>query len=216
MFKITDEIVDSHIDNIIDLTHKLAESKLSVLVGPNGTGKSLIRKQIGVQLYRKYKYNVLRHVSMELRTNTYSELGALSSIFRDNDVEPTSICTLDLIEKMHNNVSSSSKKVYLVIDEPEIGMSIESQLGIAKKIVELKEYIDNPYLGILVITHSPTILDRLVNSGFEFNYIGYNTTHCSYDDYKNREIVETDFEWLKDWSNQLFLRVRDRSTSARK
>lgn len=219
MLEINDNNIDNHIDKLVDLIDHLSETQFSVLVGPNGTGKSLVRKQIGVRLYKKYKYNALRHISMELRTGTFSELGALSGIFRDNDVEPTSICTLDLIRKMKDNMGttddSNHKKLFLVIDEPEIGMSRESQISIGQKLVEYKDFIAQNHLGMMVITHSDIILAQLVAARFDFNYIGYDESHKSYCDYVDRLVEPTDFDWLDKWSSALFIRIRDRSKSVK-
>lgn len=216
MFEITEKILDSHIDNIIEVIDKLCERKnITVLVGPNGVGKSLIRKQLRVKFYQKTKRkNVVSSMSMELRTGSRPELGALSGIFRDNDVEPTSMCTYSLINKMCEDVVEEDEKGkthYYVFDEPDIGMSTESEIGIADYIISLwEDKLKEHSEGALIITHSNVIVNRLMEYDADFIYVGYNELSYEYDKWKNRELIPTNFEWLADWSSQLFKRIRDR------
>lgn len=46
MLEITEELLDKHIDNILDIIDEIQEGKITVLIGNNGVGKSLIRKQL--------------------------------------------------------------------------------------------------------------------------------------------------------------------------
>ena len=214
MFEITDEIIDEHIDKIVDTLDVITkkEKKLTVLVGPNGVGKSLIRKQLGVRFHDKYPKDrgIVKQVSMQLRTELRSEWGALACAAHDSEYEPTSMSTYDLIKRVFGAVEES-KRTYLVIDEPDIGMSLESQLGIASYMKEMYDSHIDKLLGMLVITHSADIVKYLVENGADFLYVGYNFVSFDYDAWVNREVIPTDFGWLDEWSSALFKRVRDRS-----
>lgn len=48
--EISNEILDEHIDKLLDVIHSIKENRITVVVGANGTGKSLIRKQLNVRL----------------------------------------------------------------------------------------------------------------------------------------------------------------------
>jgi len=206
MFEITQEIIGKHVDTIIDVIEGIKEHKLTVLVGPNGVGKSLIRKQMTLRFYKEYgKAKSVNAISMELRTGSKPELGALCGMGRDNAWLPTSICTYDLIKKMLKPLrENNAKKIFFIFDEPDIGMSRESECGIADYIISYKEKLENEAMGGLVITHSDEIVNRLVAAGAEFIYIGYNETGSDYNAWKNRKIEPTDFEWLDNWSSKLF------------
>ena len=99
------------------------------------------------------------------------------------------------------------EKFYFIIDEPEIGMSRESQLGIARYILD--KYIENKdkIYGMLVITHSETIVEELKDTCVFLNLDGINDI----DSWLNREIVPTDFELLKQESDELFEAVQNNS-----
>ena len=63
--------LEDHIDSIIDLVSEIPEGKISILVGSNGSGKSLIRKQLS----GRFK---TAQTSMEQRTSSNPEWGGLS------------------------------------------------------------------------------------------------------------------------------------------
>ena len=214
MFEITNEVIDEHIDKIVSVLDDITEkdNKITVLVGPNGVGKSLIRKQLGIRFHNKYpnERGIVKQVSMQLRTELRSDWGALACATHDSEYEPTSMSTYDLIQQVFNAVRDS-KRTYLVIDEPDIGMSEESQIGIAEYLKEMYESHKDKLLGMLVITHSSCIVRSLVNDGADFLCVGYNSISKDYDAWMNREVIPTDFEWLDNWSSNLFHRVNERS-----
>ena len=114
-FEITEEILDDHICCILDIIDEVKEGKLTVLVGANGTGKSLIRKQVNVKLVKKYNAdrNMIRHVSQQMRTELRSDMGALACIAMDSPTEPTSMASFDCIKKTMNY---ENWKIYAYFD----------------------------------------------------------------------------------------------------
>lgn len=212
MFEITEKFLLQHVQKIIDTVYNIELDKLSVLVGPNGVGKSLIRKQMSARLRREFGEGTkkcVRQISMELRTTFREEFDALSMAAHDNDVSPTSVCTYELLKEATRGLSEDKQMHFYVFDEPDIGMSLESEVGIANIIIGMKDSIEQNAVGGLVITHSATITRMLVEAGCPFHYIGYNEMHNDFDKWINREVVPTDFEWLDKWSSSLFLTVRD-------
>lgn len=129
--EVSNEILDEHIDKLLDVINSVKENRLTVVVGVNGTGKSLIRKQLNIRLIKDYDEhrNMVRHISQQLRTELRSDMGALACIGMDSPTDPTSISSYDLINSVMN-YDMESKKYYIVLDEAEIGMSEESILGL--------------------------------------------------------------------------------------
>ena len=119
---------------------------------------------------------------------------------------PTSIETYNLLKQMFKCISDN-EKFYFIIDVPEIGMSRESQLGIANFI--LTQYEDNKdkMYGMLVITHSETIVKALKDTCVFINLDGIDNV----DTWLNREIIPTDFELLQQESDELFHAVQNNS-----
>ena len=218
MFEITEEILDSHIEKLLDIIEGIKEKRITLLVGANGTGKSLIRKQLNVRFIKQYNANrnMVRHVSQQMRTELRSDMGALACIAMDSPEDPTSMCSFDMINKV-TNYDMKEKDYYIVLDEAEIGMSEESVLGLCEHLKGvLPEWLENS-LGILIITHS-SLLAEYIHSNFDCDFynIGYNSYSQDFDAWKTREIKPTDFNWLKDWSLALFRRVNDRSKALKK
>ena len=205
--------VDKKIERIQDVMSKIEPNKVTILTGSNGSGKSLIRKQVCFELSRKLELDepsgLIASVSMQLRTESNPFLGALSSCMHDCAWHPTSLSTYDLVKNLINSATKEGgKKKYLVIDEPEIGMSRESQLGFVLYLQKrLPEIMDSTY-GLLIITHSELIVDALKDDAVFINMDNENRTA---EDWILREIIPTDFEVLDDESMELFEAIRDYS-----
>ena len=213
--EITKEIISEHIDKIRKVVYEeVKEGKITILVGDNGVGKSLIRKQMVFPIMKnhpkaKNKKGLVKSISMQFRTESRPEWGALSSMTHDSPYQPTSMATYKLYNHLMQAVEQEGK-CFLIIDEPEIGMSKETQLAMALEFKKIIPMIKKKTYGLLIITHSEIIVKALKD---ECNFINltYNEIKYDADEWLNREIVATDFEFLKKWSEELFVAVRDRS-----
>lgn len=186
MLEITDKLLDKHIDNILDVIDEIKEGKLTVLVGNNGVGKSLIRKQLHFKWQRKYgeRKSYIRAVSMQQRTENRSEdWGALGSMLHDDETSPTSLWTYYLIKNTFK--LDDTKKYYYVFDELELGMSKETILSVLNKIAEqIPEFLEKS-LGI-----SDFVADYFMkNFECDFFNIGFGTVEKDYNAWKNRKLV---------------------------
>lgn len=213
MLEITEELLNKHIDNILDIIDEIQEGKITVIVGNNGVGKSLIRKQLHFKFKRKYgdRQSYIRAVSMQQRTENRAETwGALGLALHDNETSPTSLWTYYLIKNTFK--LDESKKYYYVFDELELGMSKETILSVLNKIAEqVPEFIEKS-LGILVITHSEFVADYFMqNFDCDFFNIGFGIVEKDYEAWKNREIIGVDLDWLESWSSKLYHRINERS-----
>ena len=179
-----------------------------ILTGSNGSGKSLIRKQLCFKIANKvdgadYR-SITADVSMQRRTESNLNLGAMGGFMHDDPWNPTSLSTFQFIETLFNTFNKNEgDKRYLIIDEPEIGMSKESQLGFInwfKK--QIPSLLENT-LGVMLITHSELIVEQLKELAVFLNI----DSDCTADEWINREIIPTDFEKLAEDAHELYLAV---------
>lgn len=214
-FKITEEILESHVDKLCDMISEVQKHRLTILVGNNGTGKSLIRKQLNVRFIKETEEqrNVVRQISMQARTEPRPDLGALSGCMHDMPEEPTSMATWHMLqETIGKHEFTLDKPYYLVFDEMEIGMSKESIMGVLAFIIQKMPYWLDNTLGVMVITHSDLVAKTLYEAfDADFVNIGYDEISRDFEGWVSRDIHPTDFTWLKDWSAKLFCTVRERS-----
>lgn len=156
-------------DKMIEI-HKAIplDGSISVLTGSNGTGKSLIRSQLGHRTKNMGNKNVV-HASMELRTGTHSNLGGLGVFMRDTEQKSTSENTIACIKQAVKSIYDN----YLCLDEIEIGCSLEMTMGIVQWLNEnLKSAVEGT-LGCLIITHSAFVVQNL-DFDHWFNLDGYD------------------------------------------
>lgn len=162
--------LDEHITRIIEVAESIKPNRLTILTGSNGNGKSFIRKlmnsKMGKRFPNKDVKQLIAEISMQKRTDVNNPLmgTGFGFTFFDNPKFPTSISTYNLIDKLlYNCVESEieSERNYIVIDEPEIGMAEESQLGIALYLKSKIPKILENSLGIMIITHSKIIVKEL-------------------------------------------------------
>lgn len=203
---------DAQIKRLQYIMENIEPNKITILTGSNGSGKSLIRKQLCFRLSKKIKdadyRKLVAEVSMQRRTEQVPEWGALSSCMHDSSWSPTSCSTYHLIKTMFNTfLKEDSSKRYLVIDEPEIGMSKESQLGLVNYLVSKIDDILKYTHGLLIITHSEVIVDALKDKAVFLN----TDKDCSVEEWLNRELVPVDLEELEEDSNNLFHAIEDYS-----
>jgi hypothetical protein len=193
------QTVEERFDNIFALMKQIPMEGITLLTGSNGSGKSLIRSQMCLEIQDRLNLSkpaLVTHASMSLRTSSNASMGALGGMARDVDWLATSYNTLHLL----SSVFKSSENAKLVcIDEPEIGLGEETQLAVASYLNEELPKLNKP---CLVITHSRLIVQNL-KFDFFLNMDGYKTA----EDWLNRPIMATDLNKLKE--NELFFYIRE-------
>lgn len=194
-------------EQIKQMADKIELGQITLLTGSNGSGKSLIRQQIRFRIAKKLggdcdPLKITADISMAKRASSIPSLGALSGIFMDEPTDPTSLCSYSNVETLLNTFvkNTESSKRYLVLDEPEIGMTKESQLGLALLIKENVEALLQKTYGVLIISNSEYFISRLANIGVFLNMDGYE----SVDEWVNRTIIPTDFSKLSKESSDLY------------
>lgn len=205
--------LDKHIDRIVEVMNSIElGGTITVLTGSNGSGKSLIRKQILFSIANKLGLdtsdkNNLKGLavstSMERRTIPNNDFSALRSMAIDDPTSPTSAHTVHLIKSL----MGSCKGQFIIIDEPEIGMGEETVLGLVAWLnATLKDTVrSNEATGVLIITHSRLIVEKLEADAF-LNIDGYTK-----DGWLNRELVPLDLEELERHSLELYRAINKRS-----
>jgi energy-coupling factor transporter ATP-binding protein EcfA2 len=191
---------EDYIDFLTDI--KIAPDKVTILTGKNASGKSLVRKLLQQNLSEALdkKKVFIPHASQEIRTRSNPGMGALSSMSHDLEWLATSQNTLHTIDM----VFKSENPDLIVIDEPEIGLGEELQLGMASY---LNEKIKDAKCGVLIITHSKHIVKNLVHDNF------VNLEGMDEQQWLNREIKPVSIEEFKEYADGLFRAIRDRINS---
>jgi Fe-S cluster assembly ATPase SufC len=187
-------------DRIVEIIKDINLNEITILTGSNGSGKSLIRGQMTFKSVKEYG-QPSKHISMELRTSSNASWGAMSGAMRDNEIIPTSLNTFRFIEGLYKTIDNE-KLSYLVIDEPEIGMSEETQLS-------LIHYFNEVFLpklkelnrGCLIITHSRLLIEHINSDRF------VNIEGLTKNQYLNRVLIPTNLEELK--NNYLFKAIQE-------
>ena len=212
------ENIDNHIDRIIDVVDEIELGKVNILTGGNTSGKSVIRKLLPSALAKRLGYDAKRanyivaSTSMQFRTSGSSNESIIESgmgrMTADLPWLSTSEQTLDLVEGLMKNCikdgEDESKKRFVVIDELEIGMSKEVQLGACIWLNELlKENMDK-LLGVLIITHSDVVVKGINHDKF------ISIDGMTEDEWINREIVPVNPKDLDAWASALYKGIRDR------
>lgn len=191
-------------NRIVDVFKKISVKKgqISILTGKNGSGKSFLRGQLISKVKKDLgKDAVLGHASMALRTGSNPSMGALSGMARDLPWLATSNSTLHTIRMVYNTLKNSNQDSYMVIDEPEIGCSEETELALSLWLNDLfAEW--KPIGGVLIITHSKHIVKNIKFDKF-YSLDGYTTV----DEWLNRPIVPTNLDELE--KPPLFDFIRD-------
>lgn len=153
------EYAEQAFDNIVDALEQIELGKVTILTGDNGSGKSLIRKVLASDLKRKNNGEkvIVADSSMDKRTGLHSEMGGGGVFLRDTSWIATSSNTIHGIKGLF----SCSDDRYIVLDEPEIGMSASMQMSWGKYINDYLTENKNKYKGVLIISHSKTLINQL-------------------------------------------------------
>ncbi len=149
-----------------------------IFVGQNGAGKSMVRRMLKVGAQERniaiYDFSQERRCSGDLGT---------AMIYGDETWQSTGFISLSTLQRAFKQ--KPGKDFLLVWDEPEIGLSEESLLGMVEA---LKEQLENPpkrLLGCIFMTHSRLFVREL-------------------QDYPGLAFVDLDgqYKTAKEWSNR--------------
>lgn len=225
------KVYDDKVSNLVNIIEGIDPSGFMILTGTNGGGKSLIRSQFGLKYQKDIDNNPTKRkcksISMQLRTSSNSEWGAFSSAMHDNESTPTSLNTFQLIEgvfkaaglfkeNVPGTVRPYSDTGFIIIDEPEIGLSEEMILALCGYLLEMIPKLKDEKIGLMIITHSRLVVEMMsyVPPGIysasewekEMKFI--NLDGLSRIAYLERNVVPANLDLLR--ANYLFDAVRNR------
>ena len=195
-------------ENILDALDQIKTGHVTILTGDNGTGKSLIRKVLCSSLRNQENDDTIKiaDISMEKRTGLHAGLGGGGVFLRDVEWVATSDNSLSFLYSLLN----SAKDRYLVLDEPELGMSqdLQKSIGVylSKRIPEtMKEN-----RGMLIITHSREFVRSL-----SVEHVFVNLQKKSEEEWLNESAKEIDLDDFRKKCDALFNLLRDHLKSSR-
>lgn len=200
MKSITKDNVSDHVDDIIEVADTIKPNKITILVGSNGIGKSMVRKILPTRM--EEKGIKVASISMERRAGI-NGFEAMNAFIRDTEWNPTSMESFHQVEGL-----LSQKDRYLVFDEPEVGMGDETILGLCIYLNKLiKKGIKNKEIkGALFITHSKLLVQFLEHDKF----ISLDDMEMTSEDWCNREIFPIKLEELQERSTLVFREIQNR------
>lgn len=225
------KVYEDKVSNLVDIIEGIDPSGFMILTGTNGGGKSLIRSQFGLKYQKDIDNNPnkrkCKSISMQLRTSTNSSWGALSAAMLDNDATPTSLNTFQLIEgvfkaagifKEHEpgTIRMYSDTGFIIIDEPEIGLSEEMVLALCGYLLEIIPKLQDEKIGMMIITHSRLVVETMsyippttyTVAEWEKEMKFINLDGLSRIAYLERNVVPANLDLLR--ANYLFDAVRNR------
>ena len=174
------KVYDDKVSNLVETIDVILNEPdgFTILTGSNGGGKSLLRNQFGLKYQEDAERNPNKRkcktISMQLRTSSNSSWGALAGAMLDNEATPTSLNTFKLIkgvlkaagifeEHEPGTIRMYSETGYIIIDEPEIGMSEEMVLALGNYLLEIFPLLRAEKIGLMIITHSRILVDLLTS-----------------------------------------------------
>lgn len=205
--KFSKEVKEAH-ERLVKTFENLDLEGITILTGSNGSGKSLIRKQLPFLMRDHLELDdandtrgMIRSTSMDARTSSNPEWSALSGAMRDVEWIATSQNTFHSLEGLFNSVDNKVK--YIIIDEFEIGCGEETILAIVNFLNKnLKKFMRRKnFMGAMIITHSRIGVENLNHDHF------INIEGMTKDEWLNREIIPIDLEKLSE--NELFSYIKD-------
>jgi ABC-type branched-subunit amino acid transport system ATPase component len=194
-----ENLPEKYFETVCDILSNIDLKKISILTGPNGSGKSLIRKQIlfnVIEDFGKSRNDVfIKSTSMEMRSNSIDSFAGMNT---DVDWLATGGQTISNIKRIFNH--SNEIPDYLIIDEPELGLSEELQLGLCDYINEMNA---KSSVGCLIICHSRIMVSNLKWDNF------YNIEGMTEDEWLNRPINKISLDEFEEFSKDMFHYVRE-------
>ena len=192
---------NEHITALGEFSKKVEYGKTTILTGPNGYGKSLLRKLVTIIKPDGTDIKVAS-VSMEKRTSRTEGFSALSSMAMDDPTDATSNATCHLIDSLFKNTENR----FYIIDEPEVGMGKEMLMGLIEKIKSDIEVMKskNDFHGILFISHSEYFIENMPHDVF------INLEGKTYDEWKNRVVIPITPDKLSAWCLAMWRAIQKR------
>ena len=186
-----------------------SKEKLIVITGSNASGKSLLRRIIA----NNGRKNNLFVADLSHERRTTSDI-TRAFIYGDENSDSTGNITAKSLIGLFKSSIKWKQNHLLIIDEPEIGLSEEAQMGMGIYIRERIESSSNKLQKIIIFTHSKHILNELNKINHHYHHIG--NTYKSIKEFNNRKLIPLSPVQLNDISHSTFIIVSKIINKAKK
>jgi hypothetical protein len=172
--------------------------KLAVVIGENATGKSLLRRLVGI-VCRDAGVEFMP-VSMEGRKNLY--MG--SFVYGDEETRATGQNSAQTVLTGIKTCRGRDSRHCIFWDEPDLGMSSGYAAGAGQAIAELAKDAPDNTVGIFVVSHSKPLVRQLMAASPQVLYCGEENIPASLEAWLDREERPRSLEDLCERSWSLF------------
>ncbi len=195
MFEVIEDIIAGRwfkVPSPFHCTLEKAHPKLCIITGPNTAGKSLLRKII----HSRYSDRKMEYMSVSQEQRCSSKGLQRLMVYGTEEDESTGYNSVKMLLKAIQTGHAREKPFAIMLDEPEIGCSDETQAGIGLKVAKEIDRMSNLH-SFYIITHSRQLVKSLL-AGMENEPTHWRLSddRMSLSDWVKREVVPTDLESL--------------------
>lgn len=134
------------------------DSKITLIIGENGSGKSLVRRAVMALCEDHEEIKECIHLSMSQRT-TACIMRALT--YGDDSRQSTGAGSLHVVKTCINTSNSRNHKHVIVLDEPDIGASPRLAATMGRLLGEW--VLPESLVQLFIVTHSRELVDELAD-----------------------------------------------------
>lgn len=151
------------------------KSPITFIYGDNASGKSLIARLFESVVRSDKEANLsIRSVSIANRTSSGIEK---AMIFGDEKEQSTGETSFKVARLGLNSLSKESKQGFVILDEPDIGLSSKYSRSLGKYVAKFLEENEENGKSLVVISHNDTFLESIIKHyNKPYNEVGVDTT----------------------------------------
>jgi len=179
----------------------LENPHLTIITGPNASGKSVLRKILNSAAYDNNILYINTSQSDRSNSSGLKRVAMYGSELDDSTGYNSVKCLLGAFRTTNN----SEKNNIVMLDEPEIGCSEEVQAAMGKRIADEMSNLEtkSKLLCCFVITHSRELVKSLMH--LKPSHWRLSNDGLTLSEYTNREVIPANLEELieqghKTWS----------------
>lgn len=192
-------------DPIIRSSVRFGRNPLTVVVGPNASGKSIFRRLAGEEC-RKAGVEFIS-LSMEKRSGG----GVVNAfIYGDESWESTGLLSARTVTTGISTCQSREKDHVIFWDEPDTGMSDEMAAAAGKAILNFVLKKPKRTRAIFVVSHNRYLLRKLAAAKPHFVCLGDPLACSSLEEWVSRPVEPADLGQALEEGSALFRRISAR------